>query len=114
LIAVGQELVSLGIVAVHDPGPLVPDPDLAYSFAAYAHLSDTGRLPVRVHACLRDDALDTALAGGLRSGDVLGADPTGRARVGWQKCFADGSMGSRTARLLEDIEPEAERPLPPD
>ena len=41
------------------------------------------------------------LAGGLRSGDVLGADPFGRARIGWQKCFADGSMGSRTARLLE-------------
>jgi predicted amidohydrolase YtcJ len=114
LIGVGQELVSLGIVAVHDPGPLAPDPDLAFSFPAYAHLSDTGRLPVRVHACLRDDALGTALAGGLRSGDVLGADPDGRARVGWQKCFADGSMGSRTARLLEDIEVEPGRTVPAD
>ena len=106
VLGVGQSLVSLGIVAVHDPGPLAPDPDLAFSFPAYAHLSDTGRLPVRVHACLRDDALETALAGGLRSGEVLGADPAGRARIGWQKCFADGSMGSRTARLLEDIEIE--------
>ncbi len=114
LISVGHELVGLGIVAVHDPGPLVPDPDLAFSFPAYAQLSDAGRLPVRVHACLRDDALDTALAGGLRSGDILGADPAGRARVGWQKCFADGSMGSRTARLLDDIEPEPGRPLPQD
>jgi predicted amidohydrolase YtcJ len=114
LIAVGQELVSLGVVAVHDPGALVPDPDLAYAFPAYAHLSDTGRLPVRVHACLRDDSLETALAGGLRSGDVLGSDPAGRARVGWQKCFADGSMGSRTARLLEDIEIEPDRPLAPE
>ena len=114
LILVAQELVSLGIVAVHDPGPLAPDPELAYAFPAYAHLSDTGRLPVRVHACLRDDALDTALAGGLRSGDVLGSDPAGRARVGWQKCFADGSMGSRTARLLEDLEVEPDRPLPAD
>ena len=114
LILVSQELVSLGVVAVHDPGPLAPDPELAYSFPAYAHLSDTGRLPVRVHACFRDDALGTALAGGLRSGDVLGSDPAGRARVGWQKCFADGSMGSRTARLLEDLEAEPDRPLPAD
>src|SRR6185295_8698507 len=39
---------------------------------------------------------------------------SGRARVGWQKCFADGSLGSRTAALLADIEPEPDRPLPPD
>jgi predicted amidohydrolase YtcJ len=114
LVAAGRELVELGVVAVHDPGPLAPDPDLAFSFPAYAHLSDTARLPVRVHACLRDDSLSTALAGGLRSGDVLGSDPAGRARIGWQKCFADGSMGSRTARLLEDIELEPGSPLPPD
>lgn len=114
LVSVGRELVGLGVVAVHDPGAIAPDPDLAFSFPAYAHLSDTGRLPLRVHACLREDSLTTALAGGLRSGDVLGADPDGRARIGWQKCFADGSMGSRTARLLEDIEPEPDRPLAPD
>ena len=58
-----------------------PDPDLAFSFPAYAHLAETGRLPLRVHACVRDDALDTAIAGGLRSGDVLGADPA-RPRPG--------------------------------
>src|SRR6185503_14169460 len=40
--------------------------------------------------------------------------PDGLARVGWQKCFADGSLGSRTAALLEDIEPEPDRPLPPE
>ena len=114
LIAVGRELVSLGVVACHDPGGVAPDPDLDYSYPAYARLSETGRLPLRVHAAMRDDALDTALAGGLRSGLVLGADPDGRARVGWQKCFADGSLGSRTAALLEDIEPEPDQPLPAD
>ena len=72
------------------------------------------RLPVRVMASLREDSLDTALAGGLRSGAVLGADPDGRARIGWQKCFADGSLGSRTAALLADIEPEPGRPLAPE
>ena len=114
IIGVGQELVSLGVVACHDPGGVAPDPDLAYSFPAYARLSETGRLPLRVHACLRDDALAAALERGLRSGAPLGGDPHGRAKVGWQKCFADGSLGSRTAALLADIEPEPDRPLPPD
>ena len=112
--AVSLALLSLGVVAVHDPGPLSPDPDLAWSYPAYAHLSEAGRLPLRVLASLRDDALDTALAGDLRSGAILGANPDGRARIGWQKCFADGSLGSRTAALLADIEPEPDRPLPPD
>jgi hypothetical protein len=114
LIAVSLELLSLGIVEAHDPGGLAPDPDLAWSYPAYARLSETSRLPLRVMASLRDDALGTALAGGLHSGDVLGHDPEGRARIGWMKCFADGSLGSRTAALLADIEPEPDRPLPPE
>jgi predicted amidohydrolase YtcJ len=114
LIAVSQEMLGLGLVEVHDPGGLAPDPDLDWSYPAYAHLSEIGRLPLRVKASLRDDALETALAGGLRSGAVLGHDPHGRARIGWMKCFADGSLGSRTAALLDDIEPEADRPLPPE
>ena len=109
---VARQCLALGVVACHDPGPLAPDPDLTYSFGAYAHLAETGRLPMRVHASLRADALDTALAGGLRSGDVLGGDPAGRARIGWQKTFADGSLGSRTAALLADIEPSAAAELP--
>lgn len=114
IVAVAQELLALGVVAVHDPGHVSPDPELGFSFPAYARLSETGRLPVRVHASIRDDALATALAGGLRSGDVLGEDPDGRARIGWQKSYADGSLGSRTAALLADIEPEPGRPLPAD
>jgi predicted amidohydrolase YtcJ len=109
-----RELVSLGLVACHDPAGLAPDPDLAFSFPAYIHLAETGRLPLRLHASVRSDGLDTAIARGIRSGAVLGGDPDGWARVGWQKCFADGSLGSRTAALLEDIEPESEQPLPPD
>jgi len=114
IVAVSLALLALGVVAVHDPGPLSPDPELDWSYPAYARLSEAGRLPVRVLASLRDDALDIALAGGLRSGAILGANPDGRARVGWQKCFADGSLGSRTAALLADIEPEADRPVPPE
>jgi hypothetical protein len=112
-VEVGLDLVSLGVVACHDPGGVAPDPDLTYSFPAYARLSDAGRLPLRVHACMRDDAVPAAIAQGHRSGQRLGSNPDGRATVGWQKCFSDGSMGSRTAALLEDIEPEPDRPLPP-
>ncbi len=114
IVEVGRDLVSLGVVACHDPGGVAPDPDLSYSYPAYARLSDAGRLPVRVHACMRDDAVAAAVEAGYRSGRRLGANPDGRATVGWQKCFADGSLGSRTAALLEDIEPEAGRPLPPE
>jgi predicted amidohydrolase YtcJ len=32
--------------------------------------------------------------------------------MGWLKLFADGTLGSRTAALLEPMEPEPERPLP--
>lgn len=114
LIAVATDLVSLGVVACHDPGGVAPDPELSYSYPVYARLADAGKLPIRVHACMRDDAVEAAIARGLRSGQRLGADPRGRAVVGWQKCFADGSLGSRTAALLEDIELEPDRPLPPD
>ncbi len=114
ILAVAHELLALGVVAVHDPGHVSPDPELGFSFPAYARLSEAGRLPIRVHASIRDDALATALAGGLRSGDILGADPDGRARIGWQKCYADGSLGSRTAALLADIEAEPDHPLPPE
>ncbi len=114
LIEVSADLVSLGVVACHDPGGVAPDPTLAYSFPVYARLADAGRLPLRVHACMRDDAVVAAIERGFRSGQRLGESPDGRAIVGWQKCFADGSLGSRTAALLEDIEPEPDRPLPRD
>ncbi len=110
--AVGRELLALGVVACHDPGGVAPDPELTYAFPVYARLSDAGRLPVRVHACMRDDAVAAAIEQGYRSGAILGEDPDGLARVGWQKCFADGSLGSRTARLLDDLEPEPDRPVP--
>ena len=91
-------LLELGLVGVQDPGPVRPDPTLG-RLAIYARLDEAGRLPVRVEASVRLEALDAALAAGLRSGAPLG--PTGRVRFGWLKCFADGALGSRTAALLE-------------
>jgi predicted amidohydrolase YtcJ len=110
IVGVAQDLLTLGVVAVHDPGGVVRDSDLGWSFPAYAHLAETGRLPLRVLASLRPESLDAALEQHLTSGAVLGGDPSGRARVGWQKCFADGSLGSRTAAVrvaLDVLEPTA-------
>ena len=64
IVNVSQDLLLLGVVAVQDPGGLAPDPDLGWAYPAYAHLSDTGRLPIRVLASLRADALDTAIVAG--------------------------------------------------
>jgi predicted amidohydrolase YtcJ len=114
ILAVGRDLLSLGVVACHDPGFISPDPDLTGSYPAYARLADLGRLPVRVHASVRDDSLEAAIERGHRSGDSLGGGPESRARVGWLKLFADGALGSRTAALLEDYEDEPDRPPAPD
>ncbi|HSO29159.1 MAG TPA: amidohydrolase family protein, partial [Candidatus Sulfomarinibacteraceae bacterium] len=106
--AMGRRLVSLGVVGVHDPGNVSPDAELG-AFDAYAAMADAGELSIRVHACLRSEGLGLAAARGLRSGAVLGDDPAGRARVGWLKLFADGTLGSGTAALLEPREGSADR-----
>jgi len=99
----GRELLALGVVGVHDPGNVSPDTDLL-AFGAYAALADAGALPIHVHASLRPESLDTAIGRGLRSGGRLGEAEAGRARIGWLKLFADGTLGSGTAALLEPRE----------
>ena len=106
-----HDLVRLGIVAVHDPGALSLQQGLGRAIAAYRALDDRDDLPIRVHASIRSEQLAAAIGIGLRSGDPLGP-PGGRARFGWLKLFADGTLASRTAALLEPIEPEPGRPLP--
>ncbi|MEX2010817.1 MAG: amidohydrolase family protein, partial [Chloroflexota bacterium] len=104
-------LLALGVVAAHDPGQLSLQDGLGPAYEAYRRLANAGRLAIRVHAAIRPEQLDAAIGAGIRSGDPLG-DPEGRARVGWLKLFADGTLGSRTAALLEPIVPEPGRPLP--
>jgi predicted amidohydrolase YtcJ len=106
-----HQLVRHGVVAVHDPGALSLQEGLGGAIAAYASLDERGDLPLRVHASIREEQLAAAVEMGLRSGDPLGP-PGGRARFGWLKLFADGTLGSRTAALLEPFEPEEGRPLP--
>jgi predicted amidohydrolase YtcJ len=112
VVALGRRLVALGVVAVHDPGALSLQAGLGPMFAGYRRLSDRAELPLRVHVSVREEQLAAAIEAGLRSGDPLG-DPLGRAWMGWLKLFADGTLASRTAALLEPIETEDDRPLPP-
>lgn len=103
LARLGQQLLELGVVAVHDPGNVSPDVELM-AMDAFARLADAGDLPLRLHASVRPESLGRAIERGLRSGAVLGEDPDGRAKVGWLKLFADGTLGSQTAALLEPRE----------
>ncbi len=109
--ALAGELVKLGVVAVHDPGALAVQDGLGGAIASYRRLAERGRLPLRVHACIREEQIEAVRAAGLHSGDTLGPG-TDRARLGWLKLFADGTLASRTAALLEPIEPEPGHPLP--
>jgi predicted amidohydrolase YtcJ len=106
-----QQLVALGVVAIHDPGALSLQAGLGPSVAAYRRLAARGALPLRVHVCIREEQLAAAAESGLGSGDRLSADGE-RARLGWMKLFADGTLASRTAALLDPIEAEPGRTLP--
>ena len=107
-------LIELGIVAIHDPGGLSLDPTLDRAIAAYIDLADCGELRLRVHACIRPEQLDRAVDAGFRSGAILGGGADGRLRGGWLKCFADGTLGSRTAALLDPLVPGPGEPPPPN
>jgi predicted amidohydrolase YtcJ len=101
--AFGRELLSLGVAAAHDPGSLTPDAT-GRALDVYVALAEAGELPVRVHAAVRSDGLDDVIARGLRSGAPMGKGERGWLTFGWLKLFADGTLASRTAALLEPIE----------
>jgi predicted amidohydrolase YtcJ len=108
------ELLALGVVAAHDPGGLNVRRDLHGPFEAYRGLAGDGALGIRVHVCLRPEQLDAVETEGLRSGRPIGPDPLGRLRLGWLKTFADGSLGSRSAALLEPLDGIPGEPAPPN
>jgi len=104
--ALGRRLIEVGVVGAHDPRYLVPDPSNR-AFDMYLGLADRGDLPIRIHVGVRSEGLDDAIARGFRSGMALGAndeDATTRLTMGWLKLFADGTLASRTAALLEPID----------
>jgi predicted amidohydrolase YtcJ len=89
LAAVLRDLARLGLTTVHTM-------DSARLFAALQRLHDAGRLPIRVVWNFPQEELGAALALGIRSG--YGDD---RLRVWGMKGFLDGSLGSRTAQMLD-------------
>jgi hypothetical protein len=109
-----REVLALGVVAIHDPGGLSLDPSVDRSLRAYRELAAAGELALRLHACVRPEQLSHAIERGFRSGQPLGDDPLGRLHAGWLKCFADGTLGSRTAALLEPLDPLPGEPPPPN
>jgi predicted amidohydrolase YtcJ len=66
---------------------------------ALARLDEADRLPIRVTSYLQRDDLDEAIHRGLRTGRG-----SGRLTIGGLKLFADGSLGSMTALLLDDYQ----------
>jgi len=88
----------LGITAVHNFVGTSPD-DGGPTFAAFRRLAERGELQLRVWATLPEGELEHAAALGLRSG--FGNE---WLRLGAVKIFADGTLGSQTAAMLEAFE----------
>lgn len=89
-----REAHAHGLTGVHAP-------EEAEAFGDYQTLYARRELRLRVLAHLPQNRLDQAIELGIRSG--FGDE---RLRVGALKIFADGSLGSKTASLLQDYEDE--------
>lgn len=89
------DMHRLGITAVHDIR-LMGGLEHRSAFGAWQRLREAGRIRLRAFAALPGERLEEAVALGLRTG--LGDD---YLRVGALKYFTDGSMGARTAWVLE-------------
>src|SRR5207253_1031940 len=81
---------SRGVTAVHDKDGWLGAPRF------WQRLAADGALTLRVWQSLPHDQLGSLEALGLRSG--LG---DGLLRLGYLKVFMDGTLGSRTARLMD-------------
>ncbi len=91
-------LHSLGITAIHDQRMKDQD-DGPRMLAAYRRLREQGRLKLRVNCNIAAHDLPHLAGLGLRSG--FGDD---YLRLGHVKLFTDGSLGTRTAWMLEPFE----------
>jgi predicted amidohydrolase YtcJ len=89
-------LAGMGLVGIHD----IEGPE---AFRAFQELEASGELGMRVVMFLPYWGLDEAIRLGLKTG--FGSE---RIRIGPVKIFSDGSLGSRTAEMLEPYEGEAD------
>jgi predicted amidohydrolase YtcJ len=81
---------SRGVTSVHDKDGWLG------ALAVWQELRDEGALTLRVWQSLPHEHVDALAEMGVRSG--LGDD---MLRVGYIKAFMDGTLGSRTARLID-------------
>lgn len=95
------EFHRLGLTGVHAfTGASVEGPD---QFATLQRLHLGGHLAIRTVATVPDRLLEAAAAAGMRTG---GGDMM--LRVGPLKIFADGTLGSQTASMLEPFDGQPE------
>ena len=81
---------SRGVGAIHDKDGWLGAPGI------FQRLRDEGNLSLRVWGSIPHEQLDAAAAVSLRSG--FGDD---YLRIGYLKCFMDGTLGSRTALMTD-------------
>ncbi len=97
VLAASAEFHRFGLTGVHAfTGAATEGPD---QFAALQRLHARGELALRTVATLPDRHLDAASTAGIRTG--LG---DAMLRVGPIKIFADGTLGSQTASMLEPFD----------
>jgi predicted amidohydrolase YtcJ len=100
--AAGADFAARGITTVHHMAYESPA-----AWRAFADAASAGDYPLRVWACIPQEAIEHAAAIGLATGH--GGD---RFAVGGAKFFADGALGSRTAWMLEPYLGGEERGMP--
>ena len=103
LTVLNRQLLEVGVVGAHEPGSLAADPSNLI-LDLYEAMAGAGELAFRLRAGVQDDGLDNAIERGLRSGAAIGESDPAWLAMGWLKLFADGTLGSRTAALLEPLE----------
>ena len=101
IVATAADLHRLGIIAVHDQRMKGQHEEGPQAMQLYARLQRQQRLPLRISVNVEAANLDHLIALGLHSG--FGNE---WLRVGHIKLFADGSLGARTAWMLEPYEDE--------
>jgi predicted amidohydrolase YtcJ len=100
---VAGALHQVGIVAAHDQRMKDESAEGPAAFQLYQRLAAQNKLPLRISCNFEAAHLDTLIALGLQSG--FGND---WVRFGHIKLFADGSLGARTAWMLEPYEGTSE------
>lgn len=100
MLSAQQEANRLGITGIHDVGD-------RHSLAQLTAMAKSGELTLRVLLHPPVAMLPELIAAGVRSGD-------GHAmlRTGGVKLFLDGSLGSRTAWMLEPYQGSRDRGMP--